>query len=656
MAYLPLIYIAILMIKLKLKDGKVIEIEPGLSGKELAEKYAPEKEIVAYRLNGQLYDLSAPVKQGGEIEFIELSSPEGKEILRHSTAHIMADAVKRLFPEVKITIGPAIENGFYYDFDYPPGFTQEDLPRIEEKMREIIKRDLPFQRREVSREEALKLFQEMGESYKVELIEELGEDEVISLYQHGDFIDLCRGPHLPSTGYVKAFKLTHLAGAYWRGDERNPQLQRIYGTAFPSEKELKEYLFRLEEARKRDHRRLAKELDLFSTHEEVGAGFVIYHPKLGLVRAILEEFLKREHLKRGYQIVYGPTLLKVDLWKRSGHYDHYRENMYFTQIEEEEYGIKPMNCLAHMLIFKSQLRSYRELPIRYFELGCVHRHEKSGVLTGLFRVRAFTQDDAHILCTPEQLEDEVLGVMNFVLEVMELFGFPVEMELSTRPKDYIGTDQDWERATTALENALKKSGYDYEICPGEGAFYGPKIDIKLKDALDRRWQCATIQCDFTMPERFDLAYVGADGQKHRPVMIHRVVVGSLERFLGILIEHFAGAFPVWLAPVQVRVLPITERHHSYAEKITDQLLHRSVRAEIDARNEKLNYKIRQAELEKVPYMLIVGDKEEKNQTVSVRTRGREDLGSMSFEEFWARIAGEVGIPQTKTPPTRREVP
>jgi len=646
------------MIKLKLKNGETLEVEPGLSGKELLEKCALKKknQIVAYKLNGQLYDLSAPIKQDGEIEFIELSSPEGVEILRHSTAHIMADAVKKLFPEAKVTIGPAIENGFYYDFDYPPGFTQEDLPRIEEKMRETIKQDLPFQRREVGREEALKLFQEMGESYKVELIEELGEDEVISLYQHGDFIDLCRGPHLPSTGYVKAFTLTHLAGAYWRGDERNPQLQRIYGTAFPSEKELKEYLSRLEEARKRDHRRLAKELDLFSTHEEVGAGFVIYHPRLGLVRAILEEFLKREHIKRGYQIVYGPTLLKVDLWKRSGHYEHYRENMYFTRIEEEEYGIKPMNCLAHMLIFKSQLRSYRELPIRYFELGTVHRHEKSGVLTGLFRVRAFTQDDAHILCTPEQLEDEVLGVMDFVLEVMELFGFPVEMELSTRPKDYIGTDQDWERATSALENALKKSGYDYEICPGEGAFYGPKIDIKLKDALDRRWQCATIQCDFTMPERFDLAYVGADGEKHRPVMIHRVVVGSLERFLGVLIEHFAGAFPVWLAPVQVRVLPITERNHSYAQRLTDQLLNRSVRAELDARNEKLNYKIRQAELEKIPYMLIVGDREEKNKTVSVRTRGREDLGSMGFEEFWKRISEEVAIPQTKSSPTRREVP
>ncbi len=645
------------MIELKLKNGELIQAEEGVTGKELAERYSKDpKSVVAIKLNGRLLDLASKIEQSGELEFIDLTSDEGKEILRHSTAHIMADAVKRLFPSAKVTIGPAIENGFYYDFDYPLGFTQEDLPRIEEKMREIIQQNLPFIRKEVSKSEARKIFEELGETYKLEIIDELPEDETISLYQHGNFIDLCRGPHLPSTGYVGAFKLTHTAGAYWRGDERNPQLQRIYGTAFPTQEELEEYLRRLEEAKKRDHRRLAKELDLFSTHEEVGPGFVIYHPKLGLVRAILEEFLKREHIKRGYHIVYGPTLLKAELWKRSGHYDHYRENMYFTKIEEEEYGIKPMNCLAHMLIYKSQLRSYRELPLRYFELGTVHRHEKSGVLSGLFRVRAFTQDDAHIICMPEQLEDEVLQVMNFVLEVMELFGFPVEMELSTRPRDYIGTDEDWERATTALENALKKSGYEYEICPGEGAFYGPKIDIKLKDALDRRWQCATIQCDFTMPERFDLSYVGPDGEKHRPVMIHRVVLGSLERFLGILIENFAGAFPTWLAPVQVRILPIADRHHNYARAIADELLARSVRTELDLRNEKLNYKIRQAEVEKIPYMLIVGDKEEKAKTVSVRTRGREDLGSMSLEEFWQKIASEVAMPETKIKPTRREVP
>jgi len=536
------------------------------------------------------------------------------------------------------------------------GFKEEDLSLIEAKMKEIIEADLAFERKEVSKKEALELFSKLGEGYKVELINDLAESETITIYQHGDFIDLCKGPHLPSTGYVKAYKLTHTAGAYWRGDERNAQLQRIYGTAFPSEKALEDYLRKLEEARKRDHRRLAKELDLFSLHEEVGEGFPVYHPNLGLVRALLEEFLKKEHLKRGYQIVYGPSLLKADLWKRSGHYEHYRANMYFTRIEEEDYGIKPMNCLSHMLIYKSQLRSYRELPLRFFELGTVHRHEKSGVLAGLFRVRAFTQDDAHIICAPEQLEEEVLGVMSFVLEVMELFGFPLKMELSTRPKDSIGTDQDWERATRALEKALEKSGFSYEINAGEGAFYGPKIDIKLKDALDREWQCATIQCDFTLPERFDLHYIGADGEKKRPAMIHRVVLGSMERFLGVLIEHFAGAFPVWLSPVQVRVLPIAERHHSYGEGLCDWLLERSVRVVLDKRNEKLNYKIRQAEVEKVPYMLIVGDKEKESQTVSVRTRGREDLGKMKIEEFWSRIENEVKIPSTRSKPTRREVP
>jgi len=647
------------MIALKLKDGKTIKSEPGMSFKALVEREfvgQEQRRIIGVRFNDELMDLSRKVSEPGEVEFIYIDSVEGLRILRHSVSHIMADAVKRLFPGVKITIGPAIENGFYYDFDYPLGFKEDDLGLIEAKMKEIIEADLAFERKEVGKKEALELFSKLGESYKVELINDLAESETITIYQDGDFIDLCRGPHLPSTGYAKAYKLTHTAGAYWRGDERNAQLQRIYGTAFPTEKALADYLKNLEEARKRDHRRLAKELDLFSLHEEVGAGFPVYHPNLGLVRALLEEFLKREHLKRGYQIVYGPSLLKADLWKRSGHYEHYRANMYFTRIEEEDYGIKPMNCLSHMLVYKSHLRSYRELPLRLFELGTVHRHEKSGVLAGLFRVRAFTQDDAHIICAPEQLEEEVLGVMSFVLEVMELFGFPLTMELSTRPKDSIGTDQDWERATNALEKALEKSGFSYETNPGEGAFYGPKIDIKLKDALDREWQCATIQCDFTLPERFDLYYIGADGERKRPAMIHRVVVGSLERFLGVLIEHYAGAFPVWLSPVQVRVLPIADRHHSYAEELGDWLLERLVRVVLDKRNEKLNYKIRQAEVEKVPYMLIVGDKEKESQTVSVRTRGREDLGKMKIEEFWSRIENEVKIPSTRSKPSRREVP
>jgi len=647
------------MIELKVKGEKSVQVEPGVKAKDLVEQLSmasDRKAIIAAKLNHKVIDLSAPVNEGGEFELVNINSPEGMEVLRHSTSHVMADAVQRLYPGVKVTIGPSIENGFYYDFDWPQGFSDEDLPKIEAKMQELIAADYPFERRELSRQEALTLFESKGEKFKVELINDLPPDAVISIYRHGEFVDLCRGPHVPSTGYIKAYKLTSVAGAYWRGDERNPMLQRIYGTAFPSPKTLDLYLKRLEEAKKRDHRRLAKELDLFSLHEEIGPGFPVYHPNLGLVRSMLEEFEKREHLKRGYQIVYGPSLLKVELWERSGHYDHYRQNMYFTKIDEQAYGIKPMNCLSHMLIYKNSLRSYRELPLRYFEMGTVHRHEKSGVLAGLFRVRAFTQDDAHIICMPEQLEDEILGVMNFVLEVMELFKFPVEMELSTRPHDSIGTDEDWSRATTALEKALKTSGFKYEVNVGEGAFYGPKIDIKLKDALDRKWQCATIQCDFTLPERFDLSYVGPDGERKRPAMIHRVVLGSMERFLGVLIEHFGGAFPAWLAPVQARVIPIADRHHQYAENVADWLLEKSARVVIDKRNEKLNYKIRQAEMQKTPYMLILGDQEEKESKIAVRTRGREDLGKMSLEEFWGRVESEFRIPQTRSKPTRRQVP
>ncbi|OGP56446.1 MAG: threonine--tRNA ligase [Deltaproteobacteria bacterium RBG_13_61_14] len=605
------------------------------------------KGVIAARLGGKPVDLYWPLGQGGEVELIVLESEAGQEILRHSTAHVMADAVQQLFPSAKVTIGPSIEKGFYYDFDYSPGFTPEDLPRIEEKMQEIVESDARFEREEVSREQALKLFAGMGENYKVELIQELPEGETISLYRHGGFVDLCRGPHLPGTGWIKAFKLTSVAGAYWRGSERNPMLQRIYGTAWPKPAQLKAYLTRLEEAKKRDHRKLGRELDLFSVHEEIGPGLVVYHPKLGLVRALLEEFEKKEHLKRGYHIVYGPTLLKSELWQQSGHYDHYKQNMYFTTVDEEEYGIKPMNCLAHMLIYKSQVRSYRDLPLRYFELGTVHRHEKSGVLSGLFRVRAFTQDDAHILCTPEQLEGEVVGVLHFVLEVMKVFGFEVELEISTRPADSIGTDQDWARATRALIQALDHQGMPYQICAGEGAFYGPKIDIKLKDALDRRWQCATIQCDFTMPERFDLTYVGADGARHRPVMIHRVVLGSMERFLGVLIEHFAGAFPVWLAPVQARLLPITDRQHDFCRGVAKRLRAAGMRVEEDFRNEKLNYKIREAETQKIPFMLVVGDREIQEDGVSPRTRGGEDWKLMKVDAFIARVKDECRIPETE---------
>ena len=490
--------------------------------------------------------------------------------MRHSAAHIMAEAVRSLFPGVKITIGPAIETGFYYDFDPPQPFTPEDLERIEARMQELVKQDLPFSRREVSWQEAVDFFKAQDETYKLELLQDL-RDQQVSLYKQGEFVDLCRGPHIPSAGYLRAFKLTGVAGAYWRGDERNPMLQRIYGTAFATAAELEQHLHFLEEAKRRDHRRLGKDLGLFAIEDEAGPGLVIYHPKGARLRVLLEDFERREHLRRGYQIVMGPTLLKLDLWKRSGHFENYRENMYFTEIEGIDYGIKPMNCLAHMLIYKSRLRSYRELPLRYFELGTVHRHERSGVLHGLTRVRQFTQDDAHILCRPDQVEDEIAGVIDFVADVMAVFGFDYEVELSTRPEKSIGSDEDWERATNALINALKARNLPFDVCEGEGAFYGPKIDIKLKDAINRRWQCATVQCDFTLPERFDLTFVGPDGSPHRPVMLHRVILGSLERFLGVLIEHYAGAFPVWLAPVQAIILPVTDRAHPFAQEVARKL-------------------------------------------------------------------------------------
>jgi threonyl-tRNA synthetase len=541
---------------------------------------------VASKVNGKLVDLSRPIEEDVRVEGVSCDSELGLEILRHSASHIMAQAVKDLFPEAKIAIGPAIENGFYYDFEVARPFTQEDLAQIEQKMKEIISSRLTFQRREMAREEAIRFFREQGEEYKVELLEEF-DDPSVSLYEQGGFVDLCRGPHIPNTGYVKAYKLTSVAGAYWRGDERNPMLQRIYGTAFPDKESLKKYLHFLEEAQRRDHRRLGKELDLFSFTDEVGAGMVIYHPKGAMLRHILETFEKREHRRRGYHMVLGPTLLKTELWKRSGHFDHYRENMYFTEIENQSYGIKPMNCLAHMLIYKSRIRSYRDLPLRYFELGTVHRHEKSGVLHGLLRVRQFTQDDAHIICTPEQLHQEIQNIIAFVIEVMGIFGFSYELEISTRPEKSIGTDEDWERATNALVSALQDKGIPYSICQGEGAFYGPKIDVKLKDALDRRWQCATIQCDFTLPERFDLTYIGADGERHRPVMVHRVILGAIERFLGVLIEHYAGAFPTWLAPIQAVVMTVTDSQLAFAGTVYDRLQDAGVRVELDNRNEKL---------------------------------------------------------------------
>ena len=587
---------------------------------------------IAAKLNGQLVDLARRVEEDAVLEGVGTDSPAALEILRHSAAHIMAQAVRSIFPEALVAIGPAIENGFYYDFDVLRPFTQEDLEKIEAKMREITSQKLPFSRRDVPREEAIGLFSRVGEKYKVELLEGF-TDPVVSFYQQGDFIDLCRGPHVPHSGFLKAFKLTSVAGAYWRGDERNPMLQRIYGTAFFDAESLKKYLHLLEEAQRRDHRRLGKELDLFSFSEEIGAGMVIYHPKGALIRNILENFEKREHLLRGYQIVVGPTLLKTELWKKSGHFEHYRENMYFTEIDEQSYGVKPMNCLSHMMIYKSKIRSYRDLPIRYFELGTVHRHEKSGVLHGLLRVRQFTQDDAHILCTAGQLNDEIKSIIDFVEEVMGIFGFDFEMEISTRPEKSIGTDEDWERATGALVKALEDKGFQYHLCEGEGAFYGPKIDVKLKDALERRWQCATIQCDFTLPERFDLTYIGADGGRHRPVMVHRVILGAIERFLGVLIEHYAGAFPIWLAPVQAMIVTVTDSQLDFAQAVCAELRGRGVRAEVDMRSEKLGYKIREAQMQKVPYMLVIGDKEVERGAMAPRKRDGTQLSLMTASQF-----------------------
>jgi threonyl-tRNA synthetase len=621
-------------ITVTLADGTQRDVPVGSPVSEVLgkEKARGPRSPVAARVNGVLVDLGSALDSDCTLEEITFESEEGRHIYRHSSAHIMAEAVQDLFPGVKFAIGPALNDSFYYDFDPPRSFTPEDLPRIEDRMREIIREDRPFIRSTRTRQEAIDSFQERGERYKVELLETM-EDETVSLYEQGGFVDLCRGPHIPSSGRIGAVSLLSLAGAYWRGDERNPMLQRIYGTSFPDKKQLKAYLRRLEEAKKRDHRKLGRELDLFSFSDEVGAGMVIWHPKGALLRYLVEEFERREHLARGYHIVFGPRLLREDLWKQSGHYDNYRENMYFTEVEGQRYGIKPMNCLAHMMIYKSARRSYRDLPLRYFELGTVNRHEKSGVLHGLTRVREFTQDDAHIICTPEQLNGEIIGVLHFVRDVMETFGFPFTLEISTRPEKSIGEDRDWELATTALEEALRDGGFEYRVNEGEGAFYGPKIDVILQDAIGRDWQCATIQCDFTMPERFDLTYIGADGLKHRPVMIHRVVLGSIERFIAILIEHFAGAFPLWLSPTQVTVMTITNNQEEYGAALARDLREKGFRVDEDFRNEKIGYKIREARLQKVPYMAILGAQEESARTLSVRGRDEGEIGQMTAEDF-----------------------
>jgi threonyl-tRNA synthetase len=551
----------------------------------------------------------------------------------------MAQAVQDLFPEAKVAIGPSIDTGFYYDFDYAPGFTEEDLARIEGRMKELVKMDIPIVRKMVKKEEAIEMFHKMGENFKVELIEGIGDPEV-SLYTQGNFTDLCRGPHLPSTGQIGAFKLLSLAGAYWKGDEKNKMLTRIYGTAFPDESALNNYLQFLEEVKKRDHRRLGRELDLFSISDEVGAGLVIYHPNGALLRFILEDFERKEHLKRGYQFVVGPHILKLDMWKRSGHFENYRDNMYFTKVDDVEYGIKPMNCLSHIMVYRSTIRSYRDLPIRYFELGTVCRHEKSGVLHGLLRVREFTQDDAHIFLRQDQLHEEILNIIQFVHDVMGIFNFEYEMEISTRPEKYIGTLEDWNKAEQVLKDVLDSQGLPYDINEGDGAFYGPKIDVKLKDAIGRKWQCATIQCDFALPERFDLNYVDSDGKRKRPVMLHRVILGALERFIGILIEHYGGRFPVWLSPTQVIIMNITDEQEPYVKALQEEMINEGLRVDIDTRNEKLSLKIRDGAVRKVPYLIIAGKKEMASETVSVRVRDGGELKDVTIKDFIARVKEE----------------
>jgi threonyl-tRNA synthetase len=630
------------MIKVTLKDGSERTYQPGITVKEIAEDISAglARVALAAKIKGKVVDLNTVVNEDVDLEILTFDSEEGQAVYRHSTSHVLAEAVQRLFPGTKLAIGPAIKDGYYYDFDSDHKFSPEDLEKIEAEMNKIIKEDRPFVRFELSRDEAIKKFTESGEQYKVELINDLPEDAVISCYSQGDWTDLCAGPHVASTGKLKAVKLMNLAGAYWRGDEKNKMLQRIYGTSFPKKTLLDEHLNRLEEAKRRDHRKLGQELDLFSIQEE-GPGFPFFHPKGMILRNELENFWRMEHKKRGYHEIKTPIILNRSLWEQSGHWDHYQENMYFTKIDDIDFAVKPMNCPGSILVYNTKLHSYRELPIRMGELGLVHRHELSGALHGLMRVRCFTQDDAHIFMLPSQIKQEIMGVIDLFDYFYGIFKLPYHVELSTKPEKAMGSDEIWDMATNALKEALEAKGVEYIVNEGDGAFYGPKIDFHLEDSIGRTWQCGTIQLDFQMPEKFDLNYVGEDGQKHRPVMIHRVVFGSIERFIGILTEHFAGAFPSWLAPVQVRVLPITDRHAEYAQQVVEQLDSKDIRVELDARKEKVNYKIREAQNQKIPYMLVVGDKEVEQNSVAVRHRSQGDLGVMALDEFEAKLIKEI---------------
>ena len=630
------------MIKIELKDGAIIEVEKGSSIIDVAKKISEglARVTLAGLVNGEVQDLRHKLTEDCKLEILTFDSLEGKKAYWHTTSHIMAQAIKRLYPEIKLAIGPSIDNGFYYDFDTEKPFSEEDLIKIEDEMKKIIKEDLPLERFELPRKEAIKFMEEKGEPYKVELINDLPEDAIISFYKQGEFTDLCAGPHVAKTGNIKAVKLLTSSGAYWRGNEKNKMLQRIYGISYPKASQLEEYLNMLEEAKKRDHKKLGKELELFMITGE-GPGFPFFLPKGMVIRNVLEDYWRKIHTLNGYQEVKTPVMLNEELWHRSGHWDHYKDNMYTTKIDEQDFALKPMNCPGGMLVYKSKMHSYKDLPIRMGELGLVHRHEKSGQLNGLFRVRCFTQDDAHIFCLPEQIESEIIDLMHLINQVYSLFGFTYTVELSTRPEDSMGSDEDWTTAENALRKALEHENMEYVVNEGDGAFYGPKIDFHIKDSLGRGWQCGTIQLDFQMPERFDLNYIGQDGEKHRPVMLHRVVFGSIERFIGVLIEHYAGAFPTWLAPVQVKILTISDKQKEYADELVKQFMKEGIRAELDDREEKIGYKIREAQLQKIPYMLIIGEKEVEANAVGVRARKEGDIGQMPVKEFISKIKEEI---------------
>ena len=626
------------MAELILKDGSKKEFADGISLAEAVKQLSNSlaKKVLVAKVNGEVTDLREPITDGSTVEFLTFDDQAGKDTLRHTASHVMAQAIQHLFPGVKFAIGPSIENGFYYDLDTEHRFTQEDFPAIEAEMAKIVKENLPLTKEVVSREDALKLFKEAGQDYKVELIQDLPEDAEISLYRQGDFVDLCAGPHTASTGAVKAFKLQTVAGAYWRGDEHNKMLQRIYGTAFEKKSDLDDYLHMLEEAEKRDHRKLGKQLDLFSFHEE-GPGFPFFHAKGMVLRKTLLKLWYELHDEAEYDEISTPTILSRHLWEQSGHWDHYRENMYFTTIDDEPYAIKPMNCPGGILVYKSNVHSYRDFPMRMAELGLVHRHELHGALHGLFRVRCFTQDDAHIFMLPSQMKQEISGVMDLIGKAYKIFGLDYHVELSTRPEDSMGSDEIWDLATKTLREVIEEKGVPFQVNEGDGAFYGPKLDFHVKDSIGRTWQCGTIQLDMLMPERFDMTYIGEDGQKHRPVMVHRTVFGSVERFLGILIENYNGAFPVWLAPVQVKFLPISDKHLAYAKELRKKFKKMGIRVEVDESNEKIGYKIRKAQMEKVPYMAVIGDKEMESNTLSIRDRSKGDIGAQPVDDFIAHV-------------------